>query len=1204
MENSLKPYSKLFLTLFFCILASASFVNAYISSPNDPSFLDSSKFFSSPLIEKLLDKYPTGFVPLPLKAEDNFLANNYSETGGYIIEYTEDPLAYNTNRLFSQGTSKTALKAQTKEIVNKRSIIQSAHASLKSQIKSMDLSGHINREYERVFNGVSVWNMSSEDIIRISMLKGVKMIYPIKNVSILLSDSVPMIGTNDAWKQKDPFGNSLTGKGMKIAIIDTGIDYTHPDLGGCSMGNIEGDTLDISGNNYSLESDHPYVSKANQTWNISVPGYEKISVHFDRIRLEDGFDVLSIRNSSGETVQELTGSLDDVWSLSVEGDALFITLTSDKDVEDWGFSVDMILNGSADLSGAGCTKVIGGYDYISNDNNPMDDHGHGTHCAATAAGNGLLKGVAPDAKLLAYKVLDSYGGGYDDDIIAAIERAVADEADVISMSLGGDGDPWDAMSKAVDNAADSGTLVVVAAGNSGPRNRTVSSPGCAIKALTVGAVYKNEDLKRPRVSNVSLVSSTGFQINSTAFDYSAITPSGGIAGELIFASSGETTDYAGKNVAGKIVLLRTMFSRIFFEDQIANAYKAGASGVIIYNNEEDYDDDWISWTLSNFSSVPAVGIGKYTGQYLRNLVSNGTAYIRIYVGIDPDLVVYFSSRGPAYLFNKPDLLAPGVNVCAASMILIPEKYNSRACIDNRHILMSGTSMATPHVAGAAALLKQKNPSWSALEIKAALEETSDDLGLDANIQGAGLINISAAATLLSAPPAAYLTNISKMNITDEKEVYVYGLVNISGFAVGKNINRYSLEYMQSEGTSGWVSFADETITQGIFLEDESILAAWNTSGIPEGPYVIRLNVTDSDGRIGSDLAYVRAGLSELNTSYLCPRWSCDGLVEGKNTVNISLTQEQYKSRMKCSIDCSCPENSYATVYSSGDIENFFDRLIVRSLDDAGGFLLTGRWNVNDSLKGLVPLTSNKAGFRFTSDTSIDGSNGYTGFNVEQIVCQPYCNSYSADSNGEYIAKIRLADARSQSANNSYIDNTASVLAKIRAGKNYTLEVDIRTNNKEKRNEVAVAWIDFDRDKAYNNSYTSPERIALGSVNISSGVHSFQKEFTVPKDMRVGTTRMRVSLGGYDITDNCSYSEDLCEMMENYSASPVPCGRIDEGAVQDYTVEIVKSECGLLGDMDPCGVVSIEEVMDVMILWQQEKASLRDVIEIINLWSRT
>lgn len=105
------------------------------------------------------------------------------------------------------------------------------------------------------------------------------------------------------------------------------------------------------------------------------------------------------------------------------------------------------------------SKVIGGYDFVNDDNDPFDDNGHGTHCAATAAGNGTLNGVAPGAEILAYKVLDRYGSGYWDQVIAGIEQAVVDGADVLSLSLGSWGNSDDAQSQAVDNAVLAGRLL-------------------------------------------------------------------------------------------------------------------------------------------------------------------------------------------------------------------------------------------------------------------------------------------------------------------------------------------------------------------------------------------------------------------------------------------------------------------------------------------------------------------------------------------------------------------------------------------------------------------------------------------------------------------------------------------------------------------------------------------------------------------------
>ncbi len=150
-----------------------------------------------------------------------------------------------------------------------------------------------------------------------------------------------------------------------------------------------------------------------------------------------------------------------------------------------------------DLGGGigGSHKVIGGYDFINNDNDPFDDHGHGTHVAGIAAANGTIKGVAPDARLMAIKVLDSYGSGWDSQILAGIEYAIDpdgnpatdDAPDVVNMSLGRAPDPFEPMSEAVNNAVLEGICFVIAAGNSYDY-MSVGTPGTAELAITVGAI--------------------------------------------------------------------------------------------------------------------------------------------------------------------------------------------------------------------------------------------------------------------------------------------------------------------------------------------------------------------------------------------------------------------------------------------------------------------------------------------------------------------------------------------------------------------------------------------------------------------------------------------------------------------------------------------------------------------------------------------
>ncbi|MGI9022430.1 MAG: S8 family serine peptidase [Acidimicrobiales bacterium] len=143
-----------------------------------------------------------------------------------------------------------------------------------------------------------------------------------------------------------------------------------------------------------------------------------------------------------------------------------------------------------DLAG----KVVAFRDYIGGRTTSYDDHGHGTHVAATIAGSGAgdpaHAGAAPAATLLAAKVLDAQGSGSMSNTTAAIEWAVTQGARVINLSLGTSGcsDGSDATSRAVDNAAAQGILVAVAAGNAGPGSCTIGSPGAAGGALTVAAM--------------------------------------------------------------------------------------------------------------------------------------------------------------------------------------------------------------------------------------------------------------------------------------------------------------------------------------------------------------------------------------------------------------------------------------------------------------------------------------------------------------------------------------------------------------------------------------------------------------------------------------------------------------------------------------------------------------------------------------------
>lgn len=176
-------------------------------------------------------------------------------------------------------------------------------------------------------------------------------------------------------------------------------------------------------------------------------------------------------------------------------------------------------------------KVIGGYDFVNKDADPMDDHSHGTHVAGIIAGKkDIMWGIAPNALLMAFKVMDKNGHGIDADVIAGIERALDpnddnnfdDKVDIVNMSLGGDGSPDDPVSTAVNNAVKLGVTFCVAAGNSSGYG-TIGSPAMAEQAITVGATDKSDKIagfssKGPNPDNFAIkpdVLAPGVSINST-----------------------------------------------------------------------------------------------------------------------------------------------------------------------------------------------------------------------------------------------------------------------------------------------------------------------------------------------------------------------------------------------------------------------------------------------------------------------------------------------------------------------------------------------------------------------------------------------------------------------------------------------------------------------------------------------------------------
>ncbi len=382
-------------------------------------------------------------------------------------------------------------------------------------------------------------------------------------------------------------------------------------------------------------------------------------------------------------------------------------------------------------------KVIGGYDFIENDNTPQDTNGHGTEVAGIIAADGKIRGVAPEAKILAYRVSDTGNSVSSDLIVKAIQKAVEDDADIINLSLGVNRTN-DKIEEAINYAVRNGVIVIAAAGNSGPDFRTIGSPGKDPHAITVGATYNN--------ITASLVAT--LDIDGKRFQVLPMVGTQGLSEPIIaditFGKYGRASDLVGIDAKDKILLLErgsdVKDELVYFSEKEKNSANIGAKAIIVYNNEPGIFLGDLNNKLEGPEyrpRIPAVSMSKEDGLVLRTMLANKTTGT-INTFYHPDFVSFFSSRGPVSPFYiKPDLVAPGVFVNATS-------------IHGRYNLTSGTSFAAPHVSGAAAILLEKNPGLSPEQIKSIITTTTDPVAdtfgtlFPQEISGVGRLNITKA----------------------------------------------------------------------------------------------------------------------------------------------------------------------------------------------------------------------------------------------------------------------------------------------------------------------------------------------------------------------------------------------------------------------------------------------------------------------------
>lgn len=573
-----------------------------------------------------------------------------SKSTTVIVEMTETSIV----------EAKHAGKSQTKASLAKE------RKKVKDAVKQAAKSSKVNREYDYVFSGFSV-ELKANEIPALLSVPGVKAVYPDVEYTITedtdetisqeefspqMADSAPFIGANDAWEA------GYTGKGITVAVIDTGADYTHPDL------------------------------------NHAFGDYK-------------------------------------------------------------------------------------GWDFVDNDNDPQetpanDPRGaktdHGTHVSGTVAANGGIKGVAPEATLLAYRVLGPGGSGTSENVIAGIEKAVQDGADVMNLSLGNSlNDPDYATSIALDWAMAEGVVAVTSNGNAGPANWTVGSPGTSRDAISVGATQLPYNVYNASISTTDGVTYPSAKVQGFPSDDELLALNGKEF-EFVHVGFGSPAEFVGKDLQGKIALI-SRGAGIAFVDKASAAKAAGAVGAIIYNNVAGEQPDVPGM------AVPTIKISQEDGTKLLTELENGTNNVSFNIEFSHgvgELMADFSSRGPVTQtwMIKPDVSAPGVNITST----IPGGYGAK----------QGTSMASPHVAGAAALVLQAHPDWSVEDVKAALMNTAVELK-DANgnvyahnTQGAGSIRpLDAIKTETLATPGSHSFGVFYKDKGKQVEKQHFTLENLS-----------------------------------------------------------------------------------------------------------------------------------------------------------------------------------------------------------------------------------------------------------------------------------------------------------------------------------------------------------------------------------------------------------------------------------------
>jgi len=561
--------------------------------------------------------------------------------------------------------------------------LRSQQDGLRGSIES--LGGTVVAHYQAAYNGIKV-RIAHDRVKELAALPGVVAVRPLQLMKPDNVRGIPLIGTPAVWQSL-----GLHGEGVKIAIIDTGIDYTHANFGGPGTAAA-----------YTAAHAKGTLPADPRLFGPSAP------------RIKGGIDLV--------------------------GDSY-----------------------NADPSNPLTYQPI-----PHPDPNPLDCNGHGSHVAGTAAGSGVTSagttytgpynastlaapgnfnigpGVAPKADLYAVRVFGCQGS--TDVTVDAIEWAVDNDMDVINMSLGSTfGSKDEPSAVASTNAAKAGVIVVASAGNAGPSPYVIGSPSTADGAISVAANDPWQALPGANITAGSLavpaINANGFGLSGTATYKIKVLTGANVLGCSVDAFGGPNSLPPGTIV---VVNRGAPCARVA---KAIYGQKAGAAAVVMVNNAASFPPFEGPITSNPDTgeafnvTIPFLGVkgpasnASSDGAKLR-LAADGTATTVAAAELaNPNFTGFasFTSAGPRGGDSglKPDVTAPGVSLISTAM-----------GTGNAGAALSGTSMASPHVAGVAVLTRQAHPTWKVGDIKAAIVNTgrpSSVAGYSTSLGGTGLV---------------------------------------------------------------------------------------------------------------------------------------------------------------------------------------------------------------------------------------------------------------------------------------------------------------------------------------------------------------------------------------------------------------------------------------------------------------------------------